>query len=189
MLDIWSAACYNNGIMKKQIEKAITFATKAHEGQTRKYTGEPYIVHPLAVMETVKTVEHTDEMLMAAVLHDTVEDCDVTLDQIAFHFGHCVADLVEELTDISKPEDGNRAFRKTMDREHSAQASSQGQTIKIADLLDNTKSITEHDEDFAKVYMKEKDQLVQLLVKADKTLLKKAQKKAGCGSIECIITV
>ena len=164
--------------MKKQIEKAVQFATKAHEGQTRKYTGEPYIVHPLAVMETIKTVEgHTPEMLMAAVLHDTVEDCDVTLDQIAFHFGHCVADLVEELTDISVPEDGNRAFRKAMDREHSGQASSDGQTIKIADLLDNTKSITEHDEHFAKVYMKEKALLLQLLVKADKILLQKAQKK------------
>ena len=79
--------------MKKQIEKAIQFATEAHEGQIRKYTGEPYIVHPLAVMETVSTVEHTDEMLMAAVLHDTVEDCDVTLDDIVSHFGPIVADL------------------------------------------------------------------------------------------------
>ena len=77
--------------MKKQLEKAIQFATKAHEGQVRKYTGEPYIVHPLAVMETVATVEHTDEMLMAAVLHDTVEDCDVTLDDIVTEFGEIVA--------------------------------------------------------------------------------------------------
>ena len=161
----------------KQLDKAIQFATKAHEGQTRKYTGEPYIVHPLAVMEIVKTVEHTEEMLMAAVLHDTVEDCDVTLDQIAFHFGHVVADLVGEVTDVSKPEDGNRAFRKGLDREHSAQASRSGQTIKIADLLDNTKSITEHDEHFAKVYMKEKALLLQILDKADKILLEKAQKK------------
>ena len=99
----------------KQLDKAIQFATKAHEGQTRKYTGEPYIVHPLAVMEIVKTVEHTEEMLMAAVLHDTVEDCDVTLDQIAFNFGHVVADLVEELTYVSVPEDGNRAFRKGLE--------------------------------------------------------------------------
>jgi len=161
----------------KQLDKAIQFATKAHEGQTRKYTGEPYIVHPLAVMEIVKTVEHTEEMLMAAVLHDTVEDCDVTLDQIAFNFGHVVADLVEELTDVSKPEDGNRAFRKGLDREHSAQASRSGQTIKVADLLDNTKSITAHDPHFAKVYMKEKALLLQLLDKADKILLEKAQKK------------
>ena len=126
----------------KQLDKAIQFATKAHEGQTRKYTGEPYIVHPLSVMEIVKTVDHTEEMLMAAVLHDTVEDTDVTLQDIDREFGPVVAQLVEELTDVSKPEDGNRAFRKGLDREHSAQASAQGQTIKIADLLDNTKSIT-----------------------------------------------
>ena len=161
----------------KQLDKAIQFATKAHEGQIRKYTGEPYIVHPLAVMEIVKTVDHTVEMLMAAVLHDTVEDCDVTIQDIDREFGPVVAKLVDELTDVSKPEDGNRAFRKGLDREHSAQASAQGQTIKIADLLDNTKSITEHDEHFAKVYMKEKALLLQLLDKADKNLLKKAQKK------------
>ena len=161
----------------KQLDKAIQFATKAHEGQTRKYTGEPYIVHPLSVMEIVKTVDHTEEMLMAAVLHDTVEDTDVTLQDIDREFGPVVAQLVEELTDVSKPEDGNRAFRKGLDRDHSAQASAQGQTIKIADLLDNTKSITEHDEHFAKVYMKEKALLLQILDKADKILLEKAQKK------------
>ena len=161
----------------KQLDKAIQFATKAHEGQTRKYTGEPYIVHPLSVMEIVKTVDHTEEMLMAAVLHDTVEDTDVTLQDIDREFGPVVAQLVEELTDVSKPEDGNRAFRKGLDRDHSPQASAQGQTIKIADLLDNTKSITEHDEHFAKVYMKEKALLLQILDKADKILLKKAQKK------------
>ena len=175
MLDFWSFRVHN--VSMKQLDKAIQFATKAHEGQTRKYTGEPYIVHPLAVMEIVKTVDHTEEMLMAAVLHDTVEDTDVTLQDIDREFGPVVAQLVEELTDVSKPEDGNRAFRKGLDRDHSAQASAQGQTIKIADLLDNTKSITEHDEHFAKVYMKEKALLLQILDKADKILLKKAQKK------------
>ena len=160
----------------KQLDKAIQFATKAHEGQTRKYTGEPYIVHPLAVMEIVKTVEHTEEMLMAAVLHDTVEDTDTTIQDIDREFGPVVAQLVEELTDVSKPEDGNRAFRKALDREHSAQASAQGQTIKVADLISNTASITEHDPDFAKVYMKEKALLLQVLDLADKNLLKKAQK-------------
>ena len=175
MLDFWSFRVHN--VRMKQLDKAIQFATKAHEGQTRKYTGEPYIVHPLSVMEIVKTVDHTEEMLMAAVLHDTVEDTDVTLQDIDREFGPVVAQLVEELTDVSKPEDGNRAFRKGLDRDHSAQASAQGQTIKIADLLDNTKSITEHDEHFAKVYMKEKALLLQILDKADKILLKKAQKK------------
>ena len=160
-----------------KLKKAIEFATKAHEGQTRKYTGEPYIVHPLEVADIVKTVEHTEEMLMAAVLHDPVEDTDTTIQDIDREFGPVVAQLVDELTDVSKPEDGNRAFRKGLDREHSAQASAQGQTIKVADLISNTKSITEHDPHFAKVYMKEKALLLQLLDKADEILLKKAQKK------------
>ena len=164
-------------IVRMKLKKAIEFATKAHEGQTRKYTGEPYIVHPLEVAHNVKTVEHTEEMLMAAVLHDTVEDTDTTIQDIDREFGPVVAQLVEELTDVSKPEDGNRAFRKGLDREHSAQASAQGQTIKVADLISNTKSITEHDPHFAKVYMKEKALLLQLLDKADEILLKKAQKK------------
>ena len=159
-----------------KLKKAIEFATKAHEGQTRKYTGEPYIVHPLEVSDIVSTVEHTEEMLMAAVLHDTVEDTDTTIEDIDREFGPVVAQLVDELTDVSKPEDGNRATRKGIDREHSSQASAQGQTIKVADLISNTSSITEHDPDFAKVYMKEKALLLQVLDLADKNLLKKAQK-------------
>ena len=159
-----------------KLKKAIEFATKAHEGQIRKYTGEPYIVHPLEVSDIVSTVEHTEEMLMAAVLHDTVEDTDTTIEDIDREFGPIVAQLVDELTDVSKPEDGNRATRKGIDREHSAQASAQGQTIKVADLISNTSSITEHDPDFAKVYMKEKALLLQVLDLADKNLLKKAQK-------------
>ena len=159
-----------------KLKKAIEFATKAHEGQIRKYTGEPYIVHPLEVSDIVSSVEHTEEMLMAAVLHDTVEDTDTTIQDIDREFGPVVAQLVDELTDVSKPEDGNRATRKGIDRDHSAQASAQGQTIKVADLISNTSSITEHDPDFAKVYMKEKALLLQVLDLADKNLLKKAQK-------------
>ena len=57
--------------MDKPLDRAIAFATLAHKGQKRKYTGTPYIDHPLEVMGIVRTVPHTTEMLMAAVLHDT----------------------------------------------------------------------------------------------------------------------
>ena len=60
--------------MMEIVEKAIKYATEAHGDQKRKYTGEPYITHPIAVMEIVKTVAHTKEMLAAAVLHDVIED-------------------------------------------------------------------------------------------------------------------
>jgi hypothetical protein len=85
-----------------------------------------------------------------------------------------VACLVEMLTDVSKPEDGNRATRKAMDREHTANASSQAKTIKLADLIDNTHSIVEHDPDFARVYMREKTRLLQVLSEGDPTLYRKA---------------
>ena len=73
------------------LDRAIEFATKAHKGQFRKYTGEPYINHPLAVMEIVRGVPgHTEEMLVAAVLHDVVEDTDVSLMEITEKFGNVV---------------------------------------------------------------------------------------------------
>ena len=94
------------------INKAKMLAGKAHEGQTRKYTGLPYIVHPIEVATIVQTVEHTDDMIAAALLHDVVEDCDYTVADIAKEVSPAVAKLVDGLTDVSKPEDGNRKARK-----------------------------------------------------------------------------
>lgn len=151
---------------------ALLFASAAHAavGQKRKYTGEDYIVHPIAVAEIVATVSDDPRMKAAALLHDVVEDTAVTLDHIRHHFGDWIADRVEELTDVSKPEDGNRKARKALDREHSAAASAEGQTIKVADLIDNTRSIVAHDPDFAVRYMREKRALLDVLTKADPRL-------------------
>ena len=60
-----------------------------------------------------------------------------------------------------RPEDGNRAKRKAIDRDHVAKASRYGKVIKLADLIDNTRSIVEHDPNFAKVYLKEKEALIK----------------------------
>lgn len=158
------------------VQRAILFATEAHQGQTRKYTGEPYIVHPLEVMEIVKTVPHTPEMLAAAVLHDVVEDTDVTLSDIWNEFGYKVRQLVADLTDISVPSDGNRKARKHLDLIHTAKAIPQSKTVKLADLISNSKSITEHDPKFAKVYMKEKAALLKVLTEGDPTLYARAKK-------------
>jgi (p)ppGpp synthase/HD superfamily hydrolase len=141
--------------------RARQFATEAHLGQVRKYTGEPYITHPAAVVALVKTVRHTPEMVCAAWLHDVVEDCGVPLQEITSRFGHKVADLVEQLTDVSKPSDGNRSKRKAIDRRHTAAASSDAKTIKLADLIDNSRSILERDPEFAKVYLAEKRLLLE----------------------------
>ena len=151
----------------------------AHKDQKRKYTGDPYIVHPIAVSEIVKTVAHTDEMVAAALLHDVVEDTPVTIDEIKIKFGSKVAELVGWLTDISRPEDGNRKTRKTLDRKHSAEAPADAQTIKVADLIHNTDSIERHDPSFWKVYKQEKIALLSVLTKADPTLVRIAQQQVG----------
>ena len=156
-------------------QKALEFATKAHGDQVRKYSGDPYIVHPVAVSEIVKTVKHTPEMLAATLLHDVVEDTPVTIDEIKAEFGDVIANLVYWLTDVSKPEDGNRAARKEKDALHYAQGPADAQTIKIADLIDNSLDIYRNDPNFWKVYKQEKLRILDLLVDADPVLLNRAK--------------
>lgn len=158
------------------IDKAIQYATSAHAGQLRKYTGEPYINHPIAVADIVKTVNgHTTEMLIAAVLHDVVEDCDVTIDEICDEFGPVVGMYVEYCTDISRPEHGNRRVRKDMDAWHYSRGPAESQTIKVADLIDNTADISKHDPHFWQVYKNEKWLCLNLLTKADPELWQRAR--------------
>lgn len=160
-------------------QRAKEFAIKAHAGQVRKYTGEPYINHPAAVVEIVRSVPHTDTMIAAAWLHDVVEDCDVTIKQIFDLFGHDVAKVVEGLTDKSKPSDGNRKTRKQIDRDKLAKCCADVQTIKLADLIDNTHSIIKYDKDFAVVYLREKRELLGVLTRGDESLMTIARHYVG----------
>jgi (p)ppGpp synthase/HD superfamily hydrolase len=154
------------------IQLAIEFAKEKHKDQKRKYTGEPYFNHCAEVAELIKDVAHneagyfyTEEVIAAAYLHDVVEDTDATIEDIKRIFGKYVAKLVSEVTDVSKPSDGNRFARKEIDRVHLMNASPEGQSIKLADLISNTKSIVKHDANFAKVYLVEKDKLLDVLCK------------------------
>ena len=167
--------------MTNIVERARVFATAAHAavGQTRKYTGEPYVVHPMEVASLVESVGGTEAMVAAALLHDVLEDTGVTVDVLEEQFGSEVADLVLWLTDVSKPNDGNRSTRKALDRQHSAAAPAAAQTVKVADLISNTRSIVAHDPDFAKVYLAEKRLLLDVLTRADPTLLTMARKQVG----------
>ncbi len=81
------------------IDKAIEFASKAHEGTFRKGTKQPYIFHPLEVLSLVSLITDDDEILSAAVLHDTVEDTDVSIEDITKEFGDRVAKLVSYETE------------------------------------------------------------------------------------------
>lgn len=156
------------------INKAKKFAEKAHKGQLRKYTNEPYINHPISVARLVQTVCNDEYVLMAALLHDVVEDTETTIDDIWREFGGKVADIVSDLTDISKPEDGNRKIRKEIDRQHIAKACKEAKLIKLADLIDNHKSIKKYDPDFAKVYMTEFLRLLEVLEGANDILYNQA---------------
>lgn len=147
-----------------------------HRNQKRKYTGEPYIVHPAEVASIVRTVPHTEEMLAAAWLHDVVEDCGVTSAQVEAACDQDVAFLVQWLTDVSKPHDGNRAFRKGLDRCHSAESPGQAQTVKLADLISNSRSILAYDPNFAVRYLREKRALLTVMTKGDPTLWAEADR-------------
>lgn len=155
-------------------QKALLFAYRAHEGQVRKYTGDPYITHPIAIAAIVKSVTHTPDMIAAALLHDVVEDTDTSIIDVAVEFGEEVAELVFWLTDVSIPNDGNREARKRIDREHIARASPEAKTIKLADLIHNTQSIVMHDSKFAKVYMQEKRMLLEVIRDGDAELWNRA---------------
>jgi (p)ppGpp synthase/HD superfamily hydrolase len=167
--------------MTELVERARMFATAAHAavGQLRKYTFEPYIVHPAEVVQILKTRPHDPEMVAAAWLHDVVEDTGVSIEVIRAEFGSKVSDLVGWLTDVSRPEQGNRATRKAIDRAHTASAPAEAQTIKLCDLISNTRSIVEHDAEFARVYLAEKRLLLEVMTKADPELMRRAREQIG----------
>jgi (p)ppGpp synthase/HD superfamily hydrolase len=164
----------------------MIFATAAHEavGQKRKYTGEPYIVHPAEVAMITIRLKGTPEMVAAAWLHDVVEDTQVSIDVVKMLFGDHVADLVGWLTDVSKPEDGNRAARKAIDRQHIADAPKEAQLVKLADLISNTVSI--NDPDFAKIYLKEKALLLDAMTKID-PVIRQSVKDRDPGVIDFLL--
>ena len=103
----------------------------------------------------------------------------VISNEIETEFGPVVSALVEGLTDVSRPEDGNRRTRKSIDRDRLAEQSGEVQTIKLADLIHNTYSIEEHDPSFYKVYKREKMDLLTVLTKGDLTLMWRAQQQIG----------
>lgn len=158
-----------------RLYNALTFAHAAHAavGQLRKYTLDPYIVHPMAVSGLVAKVDGTLEMVMAAVLHDVVEDTKVTATDIRNLFGDEVGDMVSALTDVYTKEAVphlNRAARKEAEAKRYANLSYAVKTIKLADMIDNTKSISEFDPGFFKTYAVEKRRLLESLVGGNERL-------------------
>lgn len=155
------------------VDLAKTFAHGAHGAidQRRRYTLEPYINHLAAVVAIVNSVTSNAETLAAAWLHDVVEDTAVNNEDIRHMFGNEVADYVFYLTDPPViPGGPNRAARCRETRERLAIAPGNAQTVKLADLIDNTASIMQYDRNFAKTYVGEKAELLDVLTKGSKFL-------------------
>ena len=136
-------------------------------------------MHPAAVADLVRSVPHDEGMIAAAWLHDVVEDTPVTIKQVQNEFGIDVALLVQWLTDVATHADGNRATRTALNREHSAAAPARAQTIKMADVIDNTRTVAKLDPAFAQVYLPEIAALVDALVRADPALIAMAREHVG----------
>ena len=154
------------------IYRAMIFAAIAHGDQKRKYTGVPYITHPIEVASILKAAGENEDLQIAAILHDTIEDTHITYNNILETFGKKIADIVLEVTDQSRAEDGNRAIRKEIDRIHISKASYEGKTVKLADIISNTSTITKYDKKFAKIYLSEKIELLKVLIDGNEQLHK-----------------
>ena len=126
------------------LDRAIIFAVRAHTGTERRGKGYPYIVHPMEAVEIVATMTADQELLAAAALHDTVEDTDITLDQLRSEFGDRVASLVADESDekyegVSESDSWHARKQAAIDR--LARASHDAKMVALGDKLSNMRAI------------------------------------------------
>lgn len=130
-----------------KLVEAISFAAKKHRSQKRKGADEePYINHPLEVLNLLTSVGKIEDfdILIAAVLHDTIEDTETTKEEISELFGANVGAMVLELTDDkSLP----KATRKQLQIEHAPHISDGAKQIKLCDKISNIRDVTENPPD------------------------------------------
>lgn len=146
---------------------AMKLAVTHHHQIKRKFTGEPYINHPIRVAELVlggaKIVDQ--EVLAAALLHDCLEDEDVNGRCMRPEVirEHCGERVLRWIRLLSNDEKGSRAQRKAAAASRIVNAPSQVQVIKLADIIDNCTGIAEHDPRFAELYLGEKRDMAKLI--------------------------
>jgi len=134
----------NKPLNTELLDRAIIFAVKAHAGTERRGKGYPYIVHPLEAVEIVATMTADQELLAAAALHDTVEDTEVTVDQIRAEFGERIAALVADESDTFEAgvsEEDSWHSRKHVAIERLARASHDAKIVALGDKLSNMRAI------------------------------------------------
>lgn len=152
--------------MSDRIKQAHAFARGAHKEQTRKFTGEPYLTHleetAQLLWEATEGNADTDEYI-AAILHDTVEDTDATLEEVGQEFGGCVMSLVDELTsdERAKKIEGKKFYltRKINGMSESAFL------IKLCDRFSNVSGLMDKriPTDFVRWYVKETQYILEHL--------------------------
>jgi len=126
------------------LDKAIVFAVNAHKGQERRGKGFPYVVHVLEAVSIASTMTSDQELLAAAALHDTVEDTDVTLEDLEREFGPRVAHLVEEESDVfieGVSEEDSWHARKQAAMDRLSRASRDAKIVALSDKLSNARAI------------------------------------------------
>jgi (p)ppGpp synthase/HD superfamily hydrolase len=178
--------------MEEILEKIKDFAGQAHGEQRRKFADEPYIEHPKRVMAICKAYTQDVCMLAAALLHDVLEDTPVDKQQIK-DFLLTVMDanktnrtleLVDELTDrfvkANYPQ-WNRRKRKAKEAERLAATSADAQTIKYADIIDNSAEIVHQTTDFARKFLFECRDLLQKMNKGNQQLYERAMATVNTG--------
>ncbi len=134
----------NKPLDTKLLDRAIVFAVHAHAGTERRGKGFPYIVHPMEAVEIVATMTPDQELLAAAALHDTVEDTDVTLEQIRAEFGDRIASLVASESDTLEEgvsEEDSWHARKQAAINRLAAASYDAKIVALGDKLSNMRAI------------------------------------------------
>ena len=134
----------NKPLDTQLLDRAIIFAVKAHAGTERRGKGFPYIVHPMEAMEIVATMTPDQELLAAAALHDTVEDTDVTVEQIREEFGERIASLVAAESDVmveGVSEEHSWHARKKAAIDRLANASHDAKMVALGDKLSNMRAI------------------------------------------------
>lgn len=175
------------------ISRVRSIAERQHDGQLRKYTGDPYIVHPINVGQIIVDITPFEQIrygwycevmapIVAALLHDVVEDTDIDLEELADELEplcgpvlHAlVMAAVEALTELPKQPGQNRAARKALYADQIAEAGWIAQLVKVADLIDNTSTIAELDPDFWRVYRVEKRAMLEKIAASPSWLGKPA---------------
>ena len=134
----------NKPLNTELLDRAIIFAVHAHAGTERRGKGYPYVVHPLEAVEIVATMTADQELLAAAALHDTVEDTEVTVEQIRAEFGERIASLVADESDElpeGVSEEASWHARKRAAIERLKRASYDAKMVALGDKLSNMRAI------------------------------------------------